>query len=37
MTEVFDRCQQMEAQRLQCFKDVLFTVQKCLDVSKDPE
>ncbi len=36
MTEVFERCQRMEAQRLQCFKDTLFAVQKCLNVSQDP-
>ncbi|VVC94970.1 unnamed protein product [Leptidea sinapis] len=36
MTGVFDRCQQMEAQRLTFFKDVLFTFHKCLNISQDP-
>ena len=36
MTDVFDRCQRMEAQRLQQFKEILFTVQKCLNISEDP-
>lgn len=36
MTVVFDKCQEMEAQRLQFFKDVLFTVHKYLNISKDP-
>ncbi|XP_050355569.1 protein kinase C and casein kinase substrate in neurons protein 1 isoform X4 [Nymphalis io] len=36
MTTVFDRCQQMEAQRLTFFKDVLFSFHKCLDISKEP-
>lgn len=35
MTEVFERCQRMEAQRLQCFKDILFSIQKCLNISED--
>jgi len=36
MTDVFERCQRMEAQRLQRFKEILFTVQKCLNISEDP-
>lgn len=36
MTDVFERCQRMEAQRLQCFKDILFSVQKCLNIAEDP-
>lgn len=36
MTGVFDRCQQMEAQRLTFFKDVLFTFHKCLNISQEP-
>lgn len=36
MTDVFERCQRKEAQRLQCFKDTLFSVHKCLNVSEDP-
>lgn len=36
MTAVFDKCQEMEAQRLQFFKDVLFDVHKYLNVTQDP-
>ena len=36
MTDVFERCQRMEAQRLQSFKESLFMVQKCLNISEDP-
>ncbi|CAL1683748.1 unnamed protein product [Lasius platythorax] len=36
MTQVFEKCQEMEAQRLQFFKDVLFGIHKCLNVSQDP-
>ncbi|XP_012279799.1 protein kinase C and casein kinase substrate in neurons protein 1 isoform X2 [Orussus abietinus] len=35
MTQVFEKCQQMEAQRLQFFKDVLFGIHKCLNISQD--
>ncbi|XP_040563982.1 protein kinase C and casein kinase substrate in neurons protein 2 isoform X2 [Lepeophtheirus salmonis] len=37
MKEVFEKCQRMEAQRLQTFKDTLFSLQKCLNISDDPE
>ncbi|XP_050427812.1 protein kinase C and casein kinase substrate in neurons protein 1 isoform X2 [Adelges cooleyi] len=36
MTVVFDRCQETEARRLQFFKDTLFTIHKCLNISQDP-
>ncbi|XP_053973466.1 protein kinase C and casein kinase substrate in neurons protein 2 isoform X2 [Hylaeus volcanicus] len=36
MTQVFEKCQEMEAQRLQFFKEVLFGIHKCLNISKDP-
>ena len=36
MTNVFEQCQWMEAQRLQQFKEILFGVQKCLNISEDP-
>ncbi|XP_013141285.1 PREDICTED: protein kinase C and casein kinase substrate in neurons protein 1 isoform X2 [Papilio polytes] len=36
MTAVFERCQQMEAQRLTFFKDVLFSFHKCLNISQEP-
>lgn len=36
MQEVFDKCQQMEAQRLVFFKEVLFTIHKGLNISQDP-
>jgi len=36
MTDVFERCQRKEAQRLQTFKDTLFSIHKCLNVCEDP-
>lgn len=36
MTVVFDKCQEMEAQRLQFFKEILFGIHKCLNISQDP-
>lgn len=36
MTYVFGKCQEMEAQRLQFFKDVLFDLHKYLNISQDP-
>nr|CAI5828706.1 unnamed protein product [Callosobruchus analis] len=36
MTVVFDRCQEMEAQRLNFFKGILFEIHKYLNVSQDP-
>jgi len=36
MTDVFDRCQRKEAQRLQTFKDTLFSIHKCLNIAEDP-
>ncbi|KAK0160112.1 hypothetical protein PV328_007553 [Microctonus aethiopoides] len=36
MSQVFDKCQEMEAQRLQFFKEVLFGIHKCLNISQDP-
>ncbi|XP_052129808.1 protein kinase C and casein kinase substrate in neurons protein 1 isoform X2 [Frankliniella occidentalis] len=36
MTEVFSKCQEMEAERLRFFKEVLFSMQKCLNISNDP-
>ena len=36
MTDVFERCQRKEAQRLQTFKDTLFQIHKCLNISSDP-
>jgi DNA-binding transcriptional regulator GbsR (MarR family) len=36
MTVVFDKCQDMEAQRLQFFKDIMFSIHKCLNISQDP-
>ena len=37
MTEVFERCQMSEAQRLQKFKETLFSLQKVLNVSEYEE
>lgn len=36
MTQVFDKCQEMEDRRLRFFKEMLFGIQGCLDVSNDP-
>ncbi|XP_072945661.1 protein kinase C and casein kinase substrate in neurons protein 1 isoform X3 [Epargyreus clarus] len=36
MSGVFDRCQQMEAQRLTFFKEVLFSFHRCLNISQEP-
>jgi len=35
MTDVFEKCQMMEGQRLQCFKEVLFVIQNCLNISEN--
>jgi len=35
MTDVFERGQRKEAQRLQTFKDTLFQIHKCLNISED--
>lgn len=37
MTQVFDKCQEMEEERLKFFKDVLFDIHDCLNISKNPE
>ncbi|CAG0881655.1 unnamed protein product [Cyprideis torosa] len=37
MTAVFDKCQEMEAERLRFFKDILFQVHQCLNISSNPE
>jgi len=37
MTQVFEKCQDMEEERLKFFKDVLFDIHDCLNISKDPE
>jgi len=34
MTSVFDKCQTFEKTRLQFFKEILFTVHSCLDLTK---
>lgn len=36
MTEVFDKCQHMETERLAFFKEVLFNIHKGLNISQDP-
>lgn len=36
MESVFEKCQQMEAQRLTFFKDVLFNFHKRLNISQEP-
>lgn len=37
MTVVFDKCQEMESERLKFIKDMLFDIHKYLNISKDPE
>lgn len=36
MTTVFNKCQDMEKTRLTFFKEVLFSIHACLDITKDP-
>lgn len=36
MTVVFEKCQENEAQRLQFFKEILFSLHKHLNISQDP-
>lgn len=36
MTGVFVKCQNMEETRLQYFKNILFSIHKCLNISQDP-
>ena len=36
MTQVFNKCQDREAERLIFFRDTMFILQKCLNVSADP-
>lgn len=36
MTVVFDKCQEMEAQRLRFIKETLFDMHKYLNISQDP-
>uniref|UniRef100_A0A0K8TP09 Putative adaptor protein pacsin n=1 Tax=Tabanus bromius TaxID=304241 RepID=A0A0K8TP09_TABBR len=36
MTSVFLKCQEMEKTRLLFFKEVLFSIHGCLDITKDP-
>lgn len=35
MTTVYDKCQDIEAQRLKFFKDVLFAIQQGLNISEN--
>lgn len=37
MTVVFDKCQEFEERRLNFFKEVLFGISTCLNISTDPE
>ncbi|XP_071453206.1 protein kinase C and casein kinase substrate in neurons protein 1 isoform X2 [Hetaerina americana] len=36
MAVVFEKCQKVEALRLQFFKETLFATHKCLNISQDP-
>ena len=35
MTQVFNKCQDREAERLVFFKDTMFILQECLNISAD--
>ncbi|GFQ84792.1 protein kinase C and casein kinase substrate in neurons protein 1 [Trichonephila clavata] len=37
MTVVFDKCQEFEEKRLNFFKEMLFGINSCLNISTDPE
>lgn len=37
MTVVFDKCQEFEQRRLHFFKEMLFGIHACLNISTDPE
>ncbi|XP_076351552.1 protein kinase C and casein kinase substrate in neurons protein 1-like isoform X2 [Tachypleus tridentatus] len=37
MTVVFDKCQEFEQKRLDFFKETLFGIHACLNISEDPE
>ncbi|XP_020281916.1 protein kinase C and casein kinase substrate in neurons protein 1 isoform X2 [Pseudomyrmex gracilis] len=37
MSLIFDKCQEMEAQRLRFFQEVLFKIHKCLNISQDSD
>ena len=34
MREVFDKCQEMEAKRLKFFKEVMFSLHKCINIAE---
>lgn len=36
MTEVFEKCQEFEEKRLNFFKETMFGIHACLDISSDP-
>ena len=36
MTDVFEKCQEFEEKRLNFFKETLFGIHACLDISSDP-
>lgn len=36
MREVFDKCQEMEAKRLTFFKEAMFSIHKCINISEKP-
>jgi septation ring formation regulator EzrA len=37
MREVFDKCQELEAKRLKFFKDAMFAIHKCINISEKTE
>lgn len=36
MTQVYEKCQEMEKVRLQFFKEILFRIQKTVNIDEDP-
>ena len=37
MTDVFEKCQEFEEKRLRFFKEMLFAIHGCLNISADPK
>lgn len=37
MREVFEKCQEFEEKRLVFFKEILFSIHNCLNISNDPK
>ncbi len=37
MRDVFDQCQEMEGKRLKFFKDAMYSIHKCINISEKQE